>query len=135
MDRRGFLQSLMIGAAALAVDPEQLLWTPGKKTIFIPRYVGVDLASGRDHSVIWIQDRWIRRSDGIHVETLNFETDEILESQLWPLDHMPFVTIPDMMVPKDVLFGPYPVEDLGIRLTALMFDPGRTSPRVSFKRG
>lgn len=36
MDRRGFLQNLMIGAAALTVDPERLLWTPGRKKIFIP---------------------------------------------------------------------------------------------------
>lgn len=36
MNRRSFLQRAMFGAAALAVDPERLLWTPGKKTIFIP---------------------------------------------------------------------------------------------------
>lgn len=34
--RRNFLQSLMIAASALAVDPEKLLWTPGAKKIFIP---------------------------------------------------------------------------------------------------
>lgn len=36
MDRRGLLQGLMLGASALAVDPERLLWVPGKKKIFIP---------------------------------------------------------------------------------------------------
>jgi len=42
MDRRGFLQSLMIGASALAVDPEQLLWRPGAKKIFIPPLRGLE---------------------------------------------------------------------------------------------
>jgi len=36
MNRRGFLSSLAIAAAGLALDPEKLLWVPGKKTIFIP---------------------------------------------------------------------------------------------------
>lgn len=35
MNRRSFLSSLGIGIGALAIDPEQLIWTP-KKTIFIP---------------------------------------------------------------------------------------------------
>jgi hypothetical protein len=42
MDRRGFLQRLMIGASVLAADLEQilerLLWTPGKKRTLIPRH-------------------------------------------------------------------------------------------------
>ena len=37
MDRRSFLTALATGAAALAFDPERLLWTPGAKTIFIPK--------------------------------------------------------------------------------------------------
>lgn len=36
MNRRAFFQRAAIGAAALAVDPERLLWTPGAKTIFVP---------------------------------------------------------------------------------------------------
>ena len=36
MNRRGFLHKAMIAAAALAADPELLLWQPAKKTIFIP---------------------------------------------------------------------------------------------------
>ena len=36
MDRRRFLQMVGLGGAAFALDPELLLWTPGKKTIFIP---------------------------------------------------------------------------------------------------
>jgi hypothetical protein len=36
MNRRGFFQMLAGVAAAGAVDPERLLWTPGKKLISIP---------------------------------------------------------------------------------------------------
>lgn len=36
MNRRRFLQIASAAAAALVVDPEQLLWTPGAKTIFLP---------------------------------------------------------------------------------------------------
>src|SRR5215831_3822322 len=36
LNRRGFLQSGIAVASALALDPERLLWTPGAKTIFIP---------------------------------------------------------------------------------------------------
>jgi len=35
LNRRGFLGSLF-GAAAIAADPEKLLWVPGAKKIFIP---------------------------------------------------------------------------------------------------
>jgi hypothetical protein len=40
MNRRGFLTAL-IGAATL--DPERLLWVPGKKSIFIPPVRSLDL--------------------------------------------------------------------------------------------
>ena len=36
MNRRHFIQSLTAGFAAVAIDPEQLLWTPGSRTIFLP---------------------------------------------------------------------------------------------------
>jgi hypothetical protein len=36
MDRRGFLRRLLAGGAALALDPERLLWVPGEKVISIP---------------------------------------------------------------------------------------------------
>src|SRR5437899_3180965 len=39
VDRRRFLQQLAIAASALTVDPERLLWIPGRKTIFIPAAV------------------------------------------------------------------------------------------------
>lgn len=38
MDRRRFLNALTLGAAALAIDPERLLWAP-TKTIFVPKPV------------------------------------------------------------------------------------------------
>lgn len=39
MNRRGFLGALGLGASAFAMDPEALLWVPGKKTISIPKSV------------------------------------------------------------------------------------------------
>ncbi len=33
----------MLSAGALAVDPERLLWTPGKKNIFIPAKPAFDI--------------------------------------------------------------------------------------------
>ncbi len=37
LSRRGFLQSMTVAAAGLAVDPEQLIWTPAKrKNIMLP---------------------------------------------------------------------------------------------------
>lgn len=36
MNRRGFLGALLGGTAALALDPEKLLWRPGAKLISIP---------------------------------------------------------------------------------------------------
>ncbi len=37
MNRRGFLSSLIAGAAALSLDPDCALWVPGKKLISIPK--------------------------------------------------------------------------------------------------
>lgn len=37
MNRRGFLGSLSTIAGALTLDPERLLWVPGKKSIFLPQ--------------------------------------------------------------------------------------------------
>lgn len=36
MNRRAFLQLATAAAAGLVLDPERLLWVPGKKTIFLP---------------------------------------------------------------------------------------------------
>jgi len=36
MNRRGFLGSLAAAISAATLDPEKLLWVPGKKTIFVP---------------------------------------------------------------------------------------------------
>lgn len=38
MNRRGFLRGLIAaGAAAISVDPDRLLWVPGKRLISIPK--------------------------------------------------------------------------------------------------
>ena len=39
MNRRRFLEMLTGAAATMVLDPEKLLWVPGKKTIFIPKPV------------------------------------------------------------------------------------------------
>jgi hypothetical protein len=39
VDRRGFLSSLIAGGLSAAVDPDRLLWEPGKKLISIPKPV------------------------------------------------------------------------------------------------
>ena len=44
MNRRGFITSLITGAV---LDPERLLWTPGRKLISIPS--GKEIISG-----VWI---------------------------------------------------------------------------------
>lgn len=36
MDRRSFIGALGAFAGAAVLDPERLLWVPGKKTIFVP---------------------------------------------------------------------------------------------------
>lgn len=36
MNRRAFLNALTAAAAGFVLDPERLLWTPGRKTIFVP---------------------------------------------------------------------------------------------------
>lgn len=36
MNRRGFLGALL-GAGAMALDPDRLLWAPGKKLISVPK--------------------------------------------------------------------------------------------------
>lgn len=36
MNRRAFLSTLAAALTGAALDPERLLWVPGKKTIFLP---------------------------------------------------------------------------------------------------
>lgn len=36
VDRRAFLKIAGVGVAALAIDPELLIWTPGHKAILLP---------------------------------------------------------------------------------------------------
>ena len=37
MERRTFLRMFSFGAACFTIDPEEFLWTPGTKHIFIPQ--------------------------------------------------------------------------------------------------
>jgi hypothetical protein len=37
MDRRSFLNSVLAFAATATLDPEKLLWTPGRKAFSIPK--------------------------------------------------------------------------------------------------
>ena len=45
MNRRGFFRALGILSASMVLDPEELLWVPGKKTIFIPLILTFDQIS------------------------------------------------------------------------------------------
>jgi hypothetical protein len=56
MNRRSFLSMLGISAATLAVDPEALLWTPEKKTIFIPKAI-VDPGIGLGDGVTFLSEK------------------------------------------------------------------------------
>ena len=47
MNRRSFIGTLL---GALAIDPERLLWVPGKKTIFIPRPAATEWS-------VWVEAR------------------------------------------------------------------------------
>jgi len=44
MERRGFLKTLFGGATVMALDPERLLWVPGKKLISVPAVIPSALA-------------------------------------------------------------------------------------------
>lgn len=51
MNRRNFIKLISGGAAAAFVlDPEQLLWVPGQKTIFIPPERRLIYSSEIEHS-------------------------------------------------------------------------------------
>lgn len=62
MNRRYFLQSLIAAGVAATVDVDRLLWTPGEKHIFIPRWTEAQRAqwiafcNNRDEWLRWFQD-------------------------------------------------------------------------------
>ena len=69
VSRRGFLSFLGGAAAIAAVDPEKLLWTPGKRTISIPAPIRAqyllsatfDFAAGDEYlSLSDFEDRYMR---------------------------------------------------------------------------
>lgn len=61
MNRRGFLQRAAMGAAALLIDPERLLWTPGAKKIFIPPVKSMPLVLSAPEWV-YVQAAWDRQN-------------------------------------------------------------------------
>ena len=79
MNRRGFLQSAIAAASALAVDPERLLWTPGAKTIFIPPAPKVVFLSGSS----------ITEADGLNVTLLAGERCFQVENRVVKIDPLP----------------------------------------------
>lgn len=82
MNRRGFLRVLGLGAAAIAVDPEQLLWTPGQKTFFLPSLVtpprALDLATLDDAIAIVAR----RGNQLVTPEWITREALQVLRKQL-----------------------------------------------------
>lgn len=67
MNRRGFLSALFGAAAAPALDPERLLWVPGRRRIFIPRPELIPRLSLRwISSYDYREDRFISRIDAIY---------------------------------------------------------------------
>lgn len=52
MNRRGFLSSLIAGGLSAAIDPDRLLWEPGKKLISIPK--------ASDHPADEFVAAWVR---------------------------------------------------------------------------
>lgn len=75
MNRRRFLSSLVTAAAALTLDPEELLWSPSARTIFIPPGPKIaDLAFAKDafnmrfiRQFDLVQDSaWLNRMDVLY---------------------------------------------------------------------
>jgi hypothetical protein len=58
VDRRGFVRSLIVAGLAASVDTDRLLWTPGERRIFVPRFTEFQRAQ-------WLmfldnRDGWLR---------------------------------------------------------------------------
>lgn len=72
MNRRGFIGSLL---ATALLDPEKLLWVPGKKTIFIPKPPKIVPDEGISMRFIGSFDpldrRWLSKFDVILLPVLN----------------------------------------------------------------
>ena len=77
LTRRGFLGMLGAAAAGVVADPEQLLWTPGKRKLFVPPVGGWLPAQGLVyHKVYRAQDEFMQRVDVLYDwKTLRPELD------------------------------------------------------------
>jgi hypothetical protein len=78
MNRRGFLSALIAAGTAAAIDPEKLLWEPGRKLISIPKPGPMIVSDG------WASDRaaLLRTGDiftvaGVYAR--NFATGEVTQ--------------------------------------------------------
>ena len=90
ISRRGFLRALGLGAAALAIDSEIALWTPGQRTYF-------DLGTGRVGNQFGTVD-WITR------EAFDLLTNQLRISRTFNRSYFedfeePMVAAPSIAVP------------------------------------
>lgn len=79
MNRRGFLGTLL-GGAALVADPERLLWTPGKKLISIPKPViheisGAAIMARWRQSDEYLNSMYLRPAAEALARAINFKLD------------------------------------------------------------
>jgi len=65
-DRRAFLRAFGLGAVGIALDPERLLWVPGRKRIFLPpsRYYQRPL------------EEWMRQNRELLIARMTAEMEE-----------------------------------------------------------
>ena len=101
MNRRAFLQTLGAAAAAVAIDPERLLWEPGKKVIVdlhVParKIVLADPLAFRRGDIITFEGMYLRRPDGVVTDHLKqFVVTADVEAgrpiDLTPVLHPPIV--------------------------------------------
>ena len=81
MNRRGFLSALVSAGLSAAIDPEKLLWEPGKKLISIPAPVCPDPLAIRfitryslDHlrnDLVFHRVAFVLSYPAIHGDTMN----------------------------------------------------------------
>jgi hypothetical protein len=97
MNRRLFLGAMTGAAAAQVIDPERLLWVPGKKKIFIPpapqaTLLPVTLGPGDEIMLRFMNGHWriIRNLSKTLVKVID----------VWgTAEAAPFVKIPHVEVP------------------------------------
>jgi len=98
MNRRGFLG--MIGAIATmaAVDPERLLWVPGKKHISIPKPQLIRLGDLTVHPVVFTMVYHLNAKGDVFAVSEQFDNGEIVlnPSHPWIGHPPPLVFLPPL---------------------------------------